>query len=248
MVESGDVPFLNNPLDLLQFPMGTPNLTHDAWRFRPAIRYSSPTVTRSLHLCAPPKPSHSDNPIDSSNYDDAEENSTTEPDHPEISIPHLAPPDPFVGTAILVDGQSGILSPRVFRQHAIGRDTCVIDTNRGTAIVQPRWPDKARPLGCELLDEACDWAQTHFNGESSSVMAHLPELLKSGDLDTTSLLQSWIRHALPQESDTPRETLHVLRATVDNKLLPMTDIRIPDDFKSVMRDVGRCMWLFMIYF
>ncbi|KAF9507199.1 hypothetical protein BS47DRAFT_1366806 [Hydnum rufescens UP504] len=244
-VESGNVPFLNNPLDFIQLPISIPNLTDDTWRFRPAIRYSSPTVIRPLRLRAPPKPSHSDNHINSSRDDDTEGNTTTDPDHLEFPIPDLEPPDPFVGTTILVDGQSFILSTHVFRQPVIGRDTCVIDANGGTAIVNPRWPDKVRPLGYEFLDEACNCAQTHVNGESSSVMAHLPELLKSGDLDTTSLLQSWIRHALPQESDTPRETLHVLRATVDNKLLPMTDIRIPDDFKSVMRDVVRChKWLY----
>ncbi|KAF9504744.1 hypothetical protein BS47DRAFT_1490084 [Hydnum rufescens UP504] len=224
MVESGNVPLLNGPLDSIQFLMSIPNLTDDAWRFRPAIRYSSPTVTRSLRLRAPPKSSHSDNHINSSSNDRCGGKLYHRPRPSRISIPHLAPPDPFVGTTILVNGQSFILSPRVFRQHAIRRGTCVIDANGGTTIVKPRWPDKARPLECEFLGKACDCAQTHVDGGCSSVMAHLPELLKSGDLDTTSLLQSWIRHALPQESDTPRETLH-----------------------SVMRDVGRChQWLYKV--
>ncbi|KAF9505705.1 hypothetical protein BS47DRAFT_1433080 [Hydnum rufescens UP504] len=244
IVKSENVDVLNTLLELMliHFTMSVANLTDKAQSLRPAVRYSSPAVTlptRSLRPRAPSKPSYLDNRTNTSSDDGAKENSTTDPDSAEFSTPQLDPVDPFVGAIITVDGQSFILGPLVSRQYVIGGATCVMDTNDGTAVVKPSRPDKARTLEYGSLDEAYNCAQPYVDRKCSSIMAHLAGLLKSEDLDTTSLLQSWIRHALPQESDFSREILHVLRVTVDKKLLPMTEIRIADDFKNVMWDVVR---------
>ncbi|KAF9503253.1 hypothetical protein BS47DRAFT_844256 [Hydnum rufescens UP504] len=94
------------------------------------------------------------------------------------------------------------------------------------------------------LDEAYNCARRYVNRKYFSVMAHLAELLKSEDFSTISLPRSCIRHVLPQEPDSSRETSRVLRVILDKKLLPMTDIRPGDDFKKATWDIAQWMWAF----